>query len=252
MPLRKVFSVSAMFKTSSSQLYGCDENECTLKSGATVQTKTLAYIMVYFDLMYCLVFVVATLYMKSRFREMIEEVDEGNTTAADYAVSVWGLPKSTSTESLGAHFAKYDGSICPPPQPSGLEAVIGGQNKVAPEAGGNEPSGEAGTPLADIEAPSAVPFQAPLKSELDELGDELEAIVVGGDGGGGDDAAAAAAAAQDGAEGAAAAGEVVCDVGSESQGVVEASGAQFGSGDVLKSSVVDVFLVRRDADILTR
>jgi hypothetical protein len=249
MPHQKVFSVSAMFKTSTSQPYGCDENECTLKSGATVETKTLAYIMVYFDLLYCLVFVIATLYMKSRFREMIDEVDEGNTTAADYAVSVWGIPGSATPESLSAHFGKYDGSVCPPPAPSGLEAMVMGQNKVAPEAGAAEQGGVVGATLPDIEAPNEALAEVPLQNESKSSSrNELRAVVVcdnetsAGDQGGIDGTGATAPEPE------ASQGQVP---GSQ-EAVVEASGAQFGGEAVPEGNVVDVFLVRRDAAILTR
>ena len=101
--------------------------------------------------------------------------------------------------------------------------------------------------MHDIEAPSEAPVEVPLQNESKPSSEnELEAVVVSdNETSKGDDGVidGTAATALDASQGQVPGSEVV---------VVEASGSQFGGEAVIKGNVVDVFLVRRDADILTR
>ncbi len=50
--LRSALTVTGMFKSSSSNRYGCDASTCTLRTGAVVSTLPLASAIVYLDLAY--------------------------------------------------------------------------------------------------------------------------------------------------------------------------------------------------------
>lgn len=156
MAVLKVFTVAAIFKTSSADQYGCDSETCFLRTGQTVSTQLLVSIMVYLDLVYCIVFLYCIKKIEERFQRMTQDVDDDNISAADYTVSVWGIPKDCTEAQLKEHFDKYDGNVCPPER-SKLEIAL---QRVQEQMAEN---------LRETEEKESVDMEAPLIKEDQEV-----------------------------------------------------------------------------------
>lgn len=268
----KVFTVSAMFKTSSTQDFGCNEQLCYLKGGVAVETKSLAYVLVYFDLAYCIIFIYSIGLIQQRFDRLIRDVDEGNVTAADFTVSVWGLPPDCTEQTLKAHFDRYDGTVCPE-KVSAVVAAIANMSVQTEEMGAPVEAGNI-TPkdihAADIEAPQVGDVMPGIKIPH-RANSPLDAVIV--DGGNATDSVEGAK--EDDMEDPLtleqcvpneAPGAMQGAADNTIDGIANVSGTQFGEGDFASrgfdadvakdggrnGGVADVFLVRRDAEVLIK
>eukprot|EP00284_Hemiselmis_tepida_P009660 CAMPEP_0174918126 /NCGR_PEP_ID=MMETSP1355-20121228/2893_1 /TAXON_ID=464990 /ORGANISM="Hemiselmis tepida, Strain CCMP443" /LENGTH=558 /DNA_ID=CAMNT_0016163285 /DNA_START=155 /DNA_END=1828 /DNA_ORIENTATION=+ len=120
-----IVTVAGIFRQPGSP-YGCDTETCLFRDGSQLDTVTAVSIIVFADLGCCLILLTAVPLMRILFRRYAEAVDEGNVTAADYSVMVWGLPRRTTGKQVKDHFdrlldrsfaaagASKDGSGQPP------------------------------------------------------------------------------------------------------------------------------------------
>jgi hypothetical protein len=66
---------------------------CVLRDGSEVDARYVAEVIVYCDLACCLALLLCVPLIRRLFRRYAEAVDEGNITAGDYSIMVWGLPR---------------------------------------------------------------------------------------------------------------------------------------------------------------
>lgn len=108
-----------MFKAQLSDPYGCDALQCTFPAGgngtSVVPTQTVASLLTWLDLFCVLAFLGTIPLLHARFSRLAEHADANTVTVADYTVMVWGIGADATQEQLRAHFAKYDGGVCPRP-----------------------------------------------------------------------------------------------------------------------------------------
>jgi hypothetical protein len=95
-----------MFKATGSGTYGCDGETCTLFGGGTVSARLLASIVVYLDLAYSALFLIALPLLRSR---LAAHAGAAKASVAEFSVVVWGLPRDARPEEIHAHFDWVDG-----------------------------------------------------------------------------------------------------------------------------------------------
>jgi hypothetical protein len=113
-----------MFKTAGGGGYGCDSETCTLLGGGSVSAQLLASVVVYLDVAYSALFLLALPLLRRRLAA--HAVAAKRASVADFAVEVWGLPHKVPPAEVHAHFDK----------------LARGPAKKADGAGGEEPKGE--------------------------------------------------------------------------------------------------------------
>ena len=120
----RVVTIGAMFKGTLSNTKGCDAERCLIApelgmdgtifgTPAALPMNYVTMALAYLDLASAVVFLFFTAWYQRRIQRIAREVDRNTISLADYSVWVTNVPANISSETVKAHFDRYDGTVCP-------------------------------------------------------------------------------------------------------------------------------------------